>query len=66
MRMAKEDKWIRKLRTIYQYGLNEKASEKIIDSNIIEPAIGKLFPPLPRDGVRGTHCRENRNSKISA
>ena len=66
IRQAKEDEWIKKLRTIYPYGLNEKASEKVTDSNTVEPAIGKLFPPLPRDGVRGTRCRENRNSKISA
>ena len=66
LRKAKEDEWIKKLRTIYPYGLNEKASDKITDSNIIEPAVGKLFPPLPRDGVRGTRCRDNRNSKVSA
>ena len=66
IRRAKEDEWMKKIRTIYPYGLNEKASEKVTDSNTVEPAIGKLFPPLPREGVRGTRSRDNRNSKISA
>ena len=51
---------------IYPYGLNEKASEKVTDSSTVEPAIGRLFPPLPRERERGTRTRENRNSKISA
>ena len=66
IRKAKEDTWIKKLRTIYPYGLNEKASEKVTDSSTVEPAIGRLFPPLPREHERGTRSRENRNSKISA
>ena len=36
------------------------------DSSTVEPAIGRLFPPLPRERERGTRTRENRNSKISA
>ena len=66
IRKAKEDIWIKKLRTIYPYGLNEKASMKITDSKNVEPAIGRLYPPLPRDSVRPTRSRENRNSKVSA
>ena len=65
-RKAKEDVWIKRLRTIYPYGLNEKAFDKVTDSKTVEPAIGRLFPPLPRDHVRPTRSRENRNSKISA
>ena len=66
IRRAKEDEWMKKIRPIYPYGLNEKASEKVTDSNTVEPAIGKLFPPLPREGERGTRYRDNRDSKISA
>ena len=32
IRKAKEDEWIKKLRTIYPYGLNESASDKETDS----------------------------------
>ena len=66
IRKAKEDIWIKKLRTIYPYGLNEKASDKITDSSTVEPAIGRMFPPLPRDNVRPSRSRLNHNSKVSA
>ena len=42
IRKAREDIWIKKLRTIYPYGLNEKASDKETNSSVIEPAIGRL------------------------
>ena len=53
------------MRTIYPYGLNEKASQKDTDSTVIHPAIGKLFPPLPRHGNRLSRARENRNDHTS-
>ena len=65
LRKSREDIWIKKLRTIYPYGLNEKASEKETNSSVIEPAIGKLYPPLARNGTRSTRSRENRNEKMS-
>ena len=65
IRKAREDIWMKKLRTIYPYGLNEKARDKETDSSVIEPAIGKLFPPLPRNGNRSTRTRENRNNHSS-
>ena len=65
IRKAHEDIWIKKLRTIYPYGLNEKASDKETDSSVIEPAIGKLYPPLPRNGTRPSRTRENRNNRTS-
>ena len=65
IRKAHEDMWIKRLRTIYPYGLNEKASDKETNSSVIEPAIGKLFPPLSRNGSRPSRSRENRNDKTS-
>ena len=65
IRKAREDVWMKKLRTIYPYGLNEKASDKVTDSSVIEPAVGRLFPALPRHGQRPTRSRENRNEKTS-
>ena len=65
IRKAHEDIWIKKLRTIYPYGLNEQASGKETDSSALQPAIGKLFPPLPRNGSRPTRSRENRNDNSS-
>ena len=65
VRKAREDMWIKKLRTIYPYGLNEKASDKVTNSSVVEPAVGRLFPALPRHGLRPTRSRENRNEKTS-
>ena len=65
IRKAREDVWIKKLRTLYPYGLNEKASDKVTNSSVIEPAVGRLFPPLPRHGLRPTRSRESRNEKSS-
>ena len=65
VRKAREDIWIKRLRTIYPYGLNEKASDKVTNSSVIEPAVGRLFPPLPRHGQRPIRSRENRNEKTS-
>ena len=65
VRKEHEDAWIKKLRTIYPYGLNEKAEGKDTDSSIIHSAVGKLFPPLPRTGVRPIRSRDNKNNRIS-
>ena len=65
IRKSREDEWVKKLRTLYPYGLNEKASDKETNSSVIQPAIGKLFPPLPRNGNRSTRSRENRNNHSS-
>ena len=50
LRFQREDYWMKKLRTIYPYGLYERAK----NSNLEQPT-GKLFPPMPRFGNR----REN-------
>ena len=63
IRKAREDIWMKKLGTIYPYGLNEKACDRDTNSSVIEPAIGKLFAPLPRNGLRPCRSRENRNDK---
>ena len=65
IRKAREDIWMKKLRTIYPYGLNEKASDKETDSSVLEPAIGRLYPPLPRTTNRSSRSRENRNNHTS-
>ena len=64
IRKKKEDEWIKKLRTIYPYGLNESASEKETDSSVRHPAVGKLFPPLPRSS-RQYRSRDNRTNHSS-
>ena len=63
IRKEHENDWIKKLRTIYPYGLNEKAEGK--DSSNNHPAVGKLFPPLPRTGERPVRSRINRFNRIS-
>jgi len=65
VRRDHELEWIRKLRTIYPYGLNEKAEGKETDSKSLQSAVGKLFPPLPRSGDRPVRSRNNRNTRIS-
>ena len=65
VRKAHEDIWIKKLRTIYPYGLNEKATDKVTNSKVTEPAIGRLFPPLPRHNGRPTRSREQGHDKTS-
>ena len=64
IRKAREDEWIKRLRTIYPYGLNESASDKETDSSVLHPAVGKLYPPLPRSS-RSVRSRGNRNNHSS-
>ena len=65
IRKQHEQEWIKKLRTIYPYGLNERAEGKDTDSSIIHSAVGKLFPPLPRTGSRPVRSRNNKNNRTS-
>ena len=44
---------------------NEGAKGKETNSNIVHPAVGRLFPPLPRHGTRLSRSRESRNVKSS-
>ena len=69
IRKEHEKEWIKKLRTIHPYGLNERADGKETDSQIRHSAVGKLFPRLPRTGdrpVRSNNNKNNRNSPISS
>ena len=43
LRLQREGYWLKKLRTIYPYDLNERAK----NSNLEKPT-SKLFPPFPR------------------
>ena len=57
-RRAREDIWMKKLRTIYPYGLNEKAFDKTsCDSSNLDTGIGRLFPPLQRSRTRPVRSR---------
>ena len=66
LRKSKEESWIKTLRTLYPYGLNEKLCGTVTDSTTVDTATGKIFPPLPRTGDRPIRSRENRNNKTSA
>ena len=55
-RLEHEDFWIKRMRTIYPYGLNDKAKEY----NQGDPRVGRLFPRLPRDSQRSTRTRNRR------
>lgn len=64
-RREKEEIWMKKLRTIYPYGLNEKAKGKDTNASQITHAVGRLFPPLARHGDRQCRTRLSRNEKQS-
>ena len=55
-RLDREDYWIKTLRTIYPYGLNERVrnSQKDIP-------VGSLFPSIPRSRQRVVRSRRGRN-----
>ena len=59
-----EEKWMKEIRTIYPYGLNERAKE-LRNTKDLFRAIGTLFPPLRKHGVRERRNRLNRNNKMS-
>ena len=56
-RLDREEYWMKTLRTLYPYGLNERARENGDDDTLI----GSLFPPLPRTGERQIRTRHKRN-----
>ena len=57
-RQTREDFWIKRLRTLFPYGLNEKALDKISDSTIIRTAVGSLNPPLDKNIPRPVRTRK--------
>ena len=58
-RIVREDYWMKELRTVYPYGLNERV--RCHDQDI---PVGKLYPRIPRSGGRNTRNRNNRNLRI--
>ena len=62
-RREREDDWMKKLRTIFPYGLNERVKDKNFSD---ESPIGNRYPPIPRTGIRPIRSRENRNNRFSA
>ena len=56
IRLSCEDKWIKSLRTIFPYGLNDRV-RKSSDNN---ESVGYLFPPVGRKHQRPVRTR-NRN-----
>ena len=61
-----EDEWMKKLRTIFPYGLNELAKSKLSNCSEQGKSVGHLFPPIPRTGDRPTRSRDNRNKRSSS
>ena len=62
-RLAREDFWMKTLRTIYPYGLCHKYKR---DPKVHKDApVGKLFPALPRYGKRfsGLNTRTRNGSR---
>ena len=60
-RLKREEHWIKTLRTIYPYGLNERL--RCLDSSKKQnDCIGKIYPPLPRHGP--THRRNHSHHNI--
>ena len=60
-RLEREDHWMKTLRTVYPYGLNDRT--KLMNNNL---PIGKLFPSLPRHGTKfnGHHTRSTTKYTI--
>ena len=46
LRLQREENWMKKLRTIYPYGLNERAK-----NFSLEQPTNKLFPPLSHSNI---------------
>ena len=63
-RHTREDFWIKKLRTLFPYGLNEKAFDKVCDANDNSTAVGKIFPPLDRKADRPLRSRPKYNNQL--
>ena len=61
-RINMEDKAIKSLRTIYPYGLNIRARDRVTGTEN-QGNVGILFPPLPRKGPSVRRERGNRNNR---
>ena len=56
-RLRREEYWMKNLRTIYPYGLNDKVRDGCNDI-----PIRTLFPPIPRFASISEHPRSCRNN----
>ena len=56
-RLIREDFWIKRLRTLYPYGLNEKALDKASEASNVQKAVGRLYPPIDRHVNRPVRSR---------
>ena len=67
LRKEKEDIWIRKMRTLFPYGLCEKAKKKVNNCAVVHEVVGRSYAgfPIPRTGTRPARNRENRNHRES-
>ena len=54
IRVERDNFWMKELRTIFPYGLNERARGQVQNSSI-----GKLFPSIPRQSLRLFKSRNN-------
>ena len=57
-RLEHEDYWIKCMRTIYPYGLNDKAKELSLNRN----SVGHLFPHIPRETRHNSRTRKRRTN----
>merc|ERR1712074_57665 len=61
-RLKMEDSAMKSLRTIYPYGLNIRARDRVTGTENLDN-VGRLFPPLPRKGPSVRRERGNRNNR---
>ena len=68
LRQDREDFWIKLLRTLYPYGLNEKAFDKLSSSSQPQNAIGRFYPQLERCKIRpkGKRFRDRASNDITS
>ena len=59
IRLDREDYWMKTLRTIYPYGLNDRARKTNQTSSV-----GSLFPSIPQLNVRRERSRKNNKQHI--
>ncbi len=58
-RLKREDYWMKKLRTVYPYGLNDRTKFMNVDA-----PVGHLFPALPRYGDKYLEQRSRLNRNL--
>ena len=69
LRRKRETEWMRKLRTVYPYGLNDRVDMYNDDNqafrlNNDDDLVGKVFPSLPRQYQRDPRYRHNNRNGL--